>query len=58
MPENDLIATISLAEWLKAKTAYNELRIALCDIEGGVADTLQEARDIAARAVRNTPPTL
>ena len=58
MSDNDLIATISLAEWLKAKTAYNEMRIALCDIEGGMADTLQEARDIAAKAVRNTPPAI
>jgi hypothetical protein len=55
---NPLLTTISLAEWLQVKEAYQTLRIALCDIEGGMPDTLQEARDIAAQAVRRTPPTI
>lgn len=60
MPEefDPLLTTISLAEWLKAKTAYTTLRMALCDIEGGVADTIQEAKLIAERAVLLTPPWL
>jgi hypothetical protein len=38
--------------------AYTVLRIALCDIEGGVAYTLQEAKQIAERAVLRTPPII
>jgi hypothetical protein len=53
-----MMTTISLAEWLKAKTAYATLRTALCDIEGGIADTIQEAKLIAERAVLSTPPSL
>lgn len=60
MPQefDPLLTTISLDEWLKAKADYTTLRTALCDIEGGVADTLQEAIQIAARAVRITSPRL
>lgn len=58
LTDNPLYATISLAEWFKAKTAYATLRTALCDIEGGVADTIQEAKLIAERAVLSTPPRL
>jgi hypothetical protein len=51
-----LYTSISFVDWLNIKTAYTTMRLALCDIEGGVAATLQEARDIASRAVRETPP--
>ncbi|MFZ1008846.1 MAG: hypothetical protein WAN65_18550 [Candidatus Sulfotelmatobacter sp.] len=56
--EAKLAELVPIAEWLTVKTAYNTLRLALCDIEGGMPTTLQEARDIATVAIGKTPRTI
>jgi hypothetical protein len=53
-----LLMTISLAEWLKAKTAYTTLRIALTEIAHEPPRSLLEARIIADRALDATAETL
>ena len=58
LQESSTMATIPLGEWLKAKDNYHILRMALCDIEGGIPDDVTEAKRIAARAIAVTPPSL
>lgn len=52
----DMTCTISLQEWLNAKTAYSTISTALCDI--GLANNLADAKKIAAAARASTPPSL
>lgn len=53
-----IMATISLTEWLAMKSAYGELRLALCGIQGGDAASLDEAKAIATKALATTPPMI